>query len=348
MKEFIELPEERRRLVCTQAGAQLNLSEIAVEKDFWVCWTLQKLFDLPEWSERLTFKGGTSLSKCWSLIERFSEDIDIVIDREALGFGGANAPETAPSRKQMAKRLKALKESCRQYVSGEIHPALTESISSELPKNLEWTLESDPDDADRQTLLLFYPTAFPEQSVAYLRRAVKIEMGGRADTDPTRTIGISPYISDALPKLLSEPNVRVRSVMPIRTFWEKVMLLHEETFRPKAKIRRKGMARHYYDLYRLILAGIGKDAARNLTLFDQIAAHRQIYFRYTWVDYSTLNPGQLRLLPAETDQSTWRADYESMKQEMFFGEVPTFDEILSVVGEFQAGLNAGQTGFGKA
>ncbi len=111
MKKFIELPEERRRLVCTEAGAQLNLFEIAVEKDFWVCWTLRKLFELSEWGEHLTFKGGTSLSKCWNLIERFSEDIDIVIDRGVLGFGGDSAPETAPSKKQTTKRLKALKES---------------------------------------------------------------------------------------------------------------------------------------------------------------------------------------------------------------------------------------------
>ena len=91
MKEFIAMSEERRRLVCTQAGAQLNLPEISVEKDFWVCWTLRKLFELPEWGEHLTFKGGTSLSKCWNLIERFSEDIDIVIERDALGFSGDKA-----------------------------------------------------------------------------------------------------------------------------------------------------------------------------------------------------------------------------------------------------------------
>src|SRR3989338_9232409 len=109
MKEFVVMPEERRRLICTETGAQLNLLEVAVEKDFWVCWTLRKLFELPEWGECLTFKGGTSLSKCWNLIERFSEDIDIVIDRGALGFGGDNAPENAPSKKQTGKRLKELK-----------------------------------------------------------------------------------------------------------------------------------------------------------------------------------------------------------------------------------------------
>ena len=339
MKEFIALPEERRRLVCTEAGAELNLFEIAVEKDFWVCWTLRKLFELPEWGEYLTFKGGTSLSKCWNLIERFSEDIDIVIDRGVLGFGGDNAPETAPSKKQTTRRLKALKASCQQTISDRIQPALVDVIASELSGDLDWALESDPGDPDGQTLLLVYPTAFPEQA-AYLRRAVKIEMGARSDTDPAEAIDIRPYISDAFPDLLSEPRARVRSVMPRRTFWEKAMLLHEETFRPEDKRRREAMARHYYDLYRLILAGVDDESVRDMDLFDRVAAHRQIFFRHTWVDYSTLNPGQLRLLPAEADLPAWQADYESMRQEMFYGDVPTFDEILTVVGEYQARLNA--------
>ncbi len=159
MKEFIQLPVERRRLVCTEAGARLNLFEIAVEKDFWVCWTLRKLFELPEWGEHLSFKGGTSLSKCWNLIERFSEDIDIVIDRGVLGFGGDSAPESAPSKKQTTKRIKALKEASQQAITENIQPALIEAISLELPGDLEWALEPDPDDPDRQTLLLVYPTA---------------------------------------------------------------------------------------------------------------------------------------------------------------------------------------------
>lgn len=341
MKEFLVMSEERRRLVCTEAGAQLNLFEIAVEKDVWVCWTLRKLFELYEGGEHLTFKGGTSLSKCWNLIERFSEDIDIVIDRDALGFGGDNAPENASSKKQTSKRLKALKEACQQYISDRIQPALIDVISSDLPSTLEWTLEPDPDDPDGQTLLLFYPTAFPEQA-AYLRRAVKIEMGARSDTDPAESVEIRPYISDVFPDLLSEPGTDVRAVMPRRTFWEKAMLLHEETFRSEANSRRRdAMARHYYDLYRLIQAGIGDESAQDMDLFQRIAAHRQVFFRYTWVDYSTLNPGQLRLVPTEADRPAWQADYENMRQEMFYGDVPTFEEILAVVGEFQAKLNAG-------
>ena len=341
MKEFVEMSAERRHLLCTQAGAKLNLSEVAVEKDFWVCWTLQRLFELAEWGEHLTLKGGTSLSKCWNLIERFSEDIDIVIERHALGFDGDSAPEQAPSKKQLGKRLKALKAACQQCISDSIHPALSSIISSYLPETLEWTLEADPDDSDRQTLLLLYPTPFPEQA-PYLRRAVKIEMGARSDTEPTESREIRPYISDAFPDLLQESGTYVRAVMPKRTFWEKAMLLHEEGFRPEANRKgRKAMARHYYDLFRMIQAGVGEQAYQDLDLLHRIVAHRQVFFRYRWVDYSTMRPGRLRLIPEEAELPAWKSDYESMAQEMFHGDVPKFEQVLKVIGDFQTRLNAG-------
>jgi len=341
MKEFLDMPADRRQLVCTQAAAELNLSEVAVEKDFWVCWTLQKLYALPEWGGRLTFKGGTSLSKGWKLIERFSEDIDIVIDRGALGFEGDQAPDKAPSKKQIRKRLKALKEKCQQCVRETLLPALTKAMASELPGTDAWELASDLEDSDKQTLLFRYPTVLPENA-AYLRREVKIEMGARSDTDPTESVDIRTYISDALPDLFSELEFGVQAVAPVRTFWEKAMLLHEETFRPENKTKRKQyMARHYYDLFKLISAGVADKAAADLDLFRYIASHRQVYFRHTWVDYETLTPGQLQLLPRGEQLPDWRADYEGMQAEMFYGEVPAFDDILTVVGDFQERFNQG-------
>ncbi len=167
-------------------------------------------------------------------------------------------------------------------------------------------------------------------------------MGARSDTDPAETIGIRPYISDAFPDLLSESGTDVRAVMPKRTFWEKAMLLHEETFRPlEKKGPREAMAWDYYDLYRLIQAGIGDQAVQDLDLFHP-SDHRASpgFFRYTWVDYSTFDFGQLRLVPAEADRPAWQADYEAMQQEMFYGDVPRFEEIMVAVGDFQARLNA--------
>ncbi len=201
---------------------------------------------------------------------------------------------------------------------------------------------ADPADPDGQTLLFNYPTAFPA-GAAYLRRAVKIEMGARSDTDPSETITVSPYISDAFPDLLPESKVEVRAVMPKRTFWEKAMLLHEETFRPAEGRRRKEhMARHYYDLFQLIEAGVAKEAMADDKLFAHVASHRVVFFRQNWVDYSTLVRGQLRLVPTDDQMSDWRADYSNMQQEMFFGEAPDFENVIKKVRGFQDDFNQGQ------
>ncbi len=341
MREFLEMPDERRRVVCSETGAELNLFELAVEKDFWVCWTLGKLFGLQQWGSHLTFKGGTSLSKGWELIERFSEDIDIVIDRRALGFGAARAPERAPSKSQRKKRIRELAAACRTCVKHTIQPALRDIIEADLPSALVWKLDSDPEDPEGQTLLFAYPTAFLDKP-AYLSRVVKIEFGARSDTDPAATIEVEPYVHTRFPDLLSDPKAEVRAVSPERTFWEKAMLLHEETFRPTEKMApNRHLARHYYDIFRLIQAGVAGRAASDSGLFDRIAEHRQIFFPYSWMNYETLAQGRLRIVPERHHLPYWRRDYQSMQQEMFYGDIPSFDEILGVVEGFQNRFNHG-------
>ena len=338
MNEFLSFSEDRRRAVCEQAQDELGLPPATIEKDFWVCWTLKKLFNLPEWGSRLTFKGGTSLSKGWALIERFSEDIDIVINRDSLGFGGKMAPDQAPSKKQTRKRLDALKAASQQCVNQVLLPLLAGGISQEMPEALVWQIDPDPDDPDGQTLILAYPTAFSDQT-AYLRQVVKIELGARSDTEPTEKINIQPYLKDAFPNLFPQAHFFVKAVSRERTFWEKAMLLHEETFRPLGKKRKARMARHYYDLYCLIEAGIGHKAIADLDLFGRIAAHRQVYFRYSWVDYDTLCPGRLRLVPPDEQITIWKSDYAAMKDEMFFGKPPTYEDLMETVRKFQDEFN---------
>ena len=198
---------------------------------------------------------------------------------------------------------------------------------------------SDPDDPDTQTLLLTYPAAF-DRHLAYVRPVVKIEFGARSDTDPVETIQIQLYLAEAFPELFRESRITVHAVSPRRTFWEKAMLLHEETFRPAESPRKARLARHYYDLYQLIRAGVGRDAAGDLDLFRRIAAHRQVYFRHTWVDHETLSPGRLILVPPDDQLAIWRADYAAMGTEMFFGQPPAFEDLIETVREFQHHFNA--------
>lgn len=341
MNGFVELPADRRRLICEQAESECGLPPPTLEKDFWVCWTLRELFALRNWGQNITFKGGTSLSKGWSLIDRFSEDIDIVIGRTFLGFGGENSPEAAPSKKTMKARLQALKEETRQRIHDKLQPALRNRFAELLPKSNDWKIEPAPEeeDHDRQTLLFYYPATLAVSST-YLRPVVKIELGARSDNEPAEYPVIHPYLFDAFPDILGTSEFPVRALAPERTFWEKAMLLHEETYRPSGKKRRGvRMARHYYDLWCLITKGVAVKAAARDDIFERTARHREVYFKWTWMDYNTLKRGTLRLLPLEHQEPEWRQDYQAMSMEMFFGEVPDFDELLSVVGEFERRFN---------
>lgn len=339
MNTFLQLPSERRRLAFQQVDAEMGLQAFSVEKDFWVCWTLRELFTLPGIGDHLTFKGGTSLSKAWKLIERFSEDIDIIVDKETLGFGGDAAPDKAPSNKQRKARLEDLMRSGREWVQGTLQRALAARIAAALgPEG--WKLEVDPGMADGQCLLFHYPSVLPANAAGYVPPQVKVELGARSDDWPNEEKPIRPYVLEHFPAFDADGVFPVRVLAAERTFWEKACLLHEETFRPADKPRKLRMARHYYDLWCLLRAGVGERALAKNALFQRVAEHREDFFRYSWVDYSTHKPGTFRLIPPADHLPNWRADYDDMRGPMFFGDVPTFDEILQAVADFETAFNA--------
>ncbi len=344
MNTLIQMAPDAQRQLYEKAGEKTGLPSASIEKDLWVCWTLRELFALPVWGARLTFKGGTALSKCWRLIDRFSEDLDIVVDREFLGFGSERSPERAPSKAQRRNRLTELKWECQRRMRLELKPALEARFAQLLPTFAERQLvvASDEEDPDRQTLLFEYPSAMADKSL-YIRPVVKMEMGARSDTEPAGMPTIRPYLAEAFPRVTESSEFSVRALAPERTFWEKVMLLHEETYRPSDKPRKARMARHYYDLWCLITRGVAARAVADAGLFARTVAHRKIFFNWSWMDYDTIKRGTLRLIPSIEQQTEWRQDYRAMQSEMFFGKVPAFDEIMTVVGDFQTTFNKGTT-----
>lgn len=342
MNAFLQLPADRRRLAFQQVDESMGLQAFSVEKDLWVCWVLRELFTLPGIGDRLTFKGGTSLSKAWKLIERFSEDIDLIVDKETLGFGGSTAPDQAPSNKQRKARLQALMERCRQWVQGTLQPALASRMAETFgPEG--WRVEIDPDMADGQCLLFHYPSVFPSGAAGYVPPRVKIELGARSDDWPHEEKFIQPYVLERFPAFDADGLFPVRVLAVERTFWEKACLLHEETFRPADKPRKLRMARHYYDLWCLLRAGVGERALANTALFERVAEHREIFFRHAWVDYTSHKPGTLRLVPPAKHLANWKADYQAMLGPMFFGDVPGFDQLLGAVAEFEQRFNQSGT-----
>lgn len=339
MNWYLGLSAERRRLACEAAGVGLGLHAPSIEKDFWICWTLRELFGLAGSGRHLTFKGGTSLSKGWGLIQRFSEDVDVVIDRDHLGFGGEKAPdEPGLGSKERDRRLESLQQACQAWVRDVLEPEFGERCAKLLKGEKNWKLHQDAEDSSGQTLLLEYPSVF--ETERYLRPVVRIELGARSDTEPVREPVIRPYVDQVRPESERETAFGVRTVAPERTFWEKAMLLHEETYRVGTMGPRDRLARHYYDLWCLIRAGVGARAMADAELFRRVAAHRGVFFRKRREAQDSLAQGTLRLLPRAELRSAWKRDYEAMRESMLFGDVPDFDEVLEAVREFESAFNA--------
>lgn len=342
MDDFARLPAEERRLFCEQAAAQLGFSAQIVEKDFWVCWSLKRLFALAEFGEHLTFKGGTSLSKAYHVIERFSEDVDLAIERSFLGFGGRMEPEDAPSGKEQQRRIEALGEACRKAIAERLEPQLREAMRAAIGDESSWALQWDPADKDRQTLLFQYPPAITAGLSPYFARSVRLEFGARSDHFPVRSADVSPYLQDALPGVLSDVSARVRVLAAERTFWEKATLLHMVYHYPRDKTIARGSSRHYYDLYQLSVSDVAERALRQMELLKRVATHKSVFFKAAWAKYEDARAGSLRLVPPDRLVAELRKDYEDMGP-MFFGDPPEFDTILDHLRALENRINTAES-----
>jgi len=339
MDRFVRLSYDERRLYFVQTAEQMRLAPQIIEKDFWVCWTLRELFALPEIGSMLIFKGGTSLSKAYRLIERFSEDVDVSMDRAGLGFGDANSdPEAAISGKERRRRIDRLKEACKRKIADELRPTMIKTIETALGDARSWSLTVDEDDPDRQTLVYAYPSSLPEATGAYIRPAVKIEMGARSDHWPSGQVRIAPYVAERFPVAFETTDFIVNVLAAERTFWEKATLLHAEYHRPPDKEIPLRLSRHYYDTSRLILSGISEKAIARSGLLQRVVEHKKVFFPSAWAHYDQAIRGSLRLTPHPVRIRQLEDDYDKMR-EMFFAERPAFAEVLRILEEWETHFN---------
>jgi hypothetical protein len=337
VKRFLALSPSERQRVFAESAAIRGLSASSIEKDFWVTITLRELFAMPMLDGRLTFKGGTSLSKAWGLIDRFSEDVDLTLDRALFHLDDADDPERAPSNSARQRRLETIQRASTAFIERALAPALIERLTRLIGAPERWEIAVDPNEP--QTLLFTFPHAESGGVVEYVRPIVRLEFGARSDPWPTEARWVTALVAMDHPTLFDDPGGIVSALTPARTFLEKLMLLHEETFRPASKPRRLRLSRHYYDVARLILAGVGEAAIADEPLFARVAEHRQLYYRQTWVDYATLRRGSIRLLPPPDQADEWRRDYDAMQGTMLGPDAPTFEELLDTVGTFERTLN---------
>ncbi len=340
MDEFVKLPSDERRVYFEQAGARLGLSAQIIEKDFWVCWSLGRLFLLSEFHDHLTFKGGTSLSKVYRVIERFSEDVDVAIERSFLGFGGDNEPEKGESGKEQQRRIARLKEACQAAVADRLLPQLREAVTAALGDDSGWSLSLDPSDPDQQSLLFQYPPAIRSNLSPYFAASVKIELGARADHFPVEHATVTPYLSDVIPEAFSNAQARVRVLAATRTFWEKATILHMLHHYPSEKNIALRMSRHYYDVFRLSQCPVWEQALDAMDILERVAVFKGVFFKAGWARYEEARTGRLRLSPAERILDSLKQDYHDM-QPMFFREPPPFEEILAHLPELENRINEG-------
>jgi hypothetical protein len=324
---------------------RLRTNEQNIEKDFWVCWTLDALFNqLEAGGPRLLFKGGTSLSKGYGLIERFSEDIDITVFREDIGQPATFEELEALSGKKRNARLETIKAACQKYIQGPMLAQLGELLRQELQTgNLKANrarVEADPADPDGQSLLLWYPTSTVEGN-AYIRRAIKIESGAKSALDPHAPVVIKPYIADDLPNLNMAVG-NVTTVDPRRTFWDKTVILHglRRWWDHRGELRGGGqrVSRHYYDVYRLLASEIGQKATDDVKMAEDCVRHARMFFNRPDLDLASAVPGSFALTPHDGMLVDLRRDFEAMSG-MVFGPIPSMNDVIAAIVELEQRIN---------
>ena len=238
------LPKNERELFFRTAADALKISLDIIEKDYWVVWTLERLFALRELKTHLTFKGGTSLSKVYGIIDRFSEDIDLSIEREFSGLTKIMIRKMHLPKKKQRSALENLSKACSEYVQHKMLADLMANIAEKLGATGDWQVEVDAEDPDAQTLFFEYPRIAAKGG--YIRPLVKIEMGARSEHWPISEHTIRSYAKEALGDKIQEDDVRVRVLNAERTFWEKATILHQYAHLPDGKMMASRISRHYY------------------------------------------------------------------------------------------------------
>jgi hypothetical protein len=332
MDKLARLSAQDRRDIFTEAAARRGIRPTIIEKDFWVCVVLKLLFHKSRFAESLVFKGGTSLSKVHGLIERFSEDIDLVLDWKVIGFGeGLRNPLQEFSSKSKQDRFnKEINELATRYIAETLTPELSDLLEKE-----KTGLSAAVDSEDPHAINIRYPAAFSE---AYIRPEVRLEIGPLASWVPSAKHVIKPYAFDVLPHVFEDPECRVIAISAERTFWEKATILHQEAHRT-TQIRQRH-SRHYYDLYKLATSSIRAAALTSPKLLEDVVAFKRRFYPSTWAHYDLAIPGTFRLLPTDAVHiRELERDYADM-QVMLFGESPVFEAILDTLRVLENDINS--------
>jgi hypothetical protein len=331
--KFLKLPLAERKLYFEQAAQRRNLSTVILEKDFWVCWLLGVLFS-SKFADVLVFKGGTSLSKVFRIIERFSEDIDLSLSPEFLKL-----PAAGLTRNQANKWMKIAETVCAAAVQNQIIASLENGVAAVLGKRDGGWFEYLTDPGTNSPVLLFhYPTTQPA-GFSYLKRSVKLEFGSLTDQRPIGRHPVRPWVAEILATEFTDWQCDVVCLEVERTFWEKATILHTEFHRPAEKPTPDRFSRHYADTAAISRDALAAAAIQKHDLRDQVVAWKSQFFGSGWARYDLAKPGTFRLVPPGDRMPALRRDYEAMK-DMYLSEPTSFDNVLADLAELENRINS--------
>lgn len=327
---FYNIRKKEKEAIFNAIATEKGMTPFAVEKDWWVSRTLDIIFKM-DIAKHLVFKGGTSLSKAWKLIHRFSEDIDLAIDKEFFeGYEGDISKS----------QIKKLRKEAGKYTTETFFEELKEAFLNEGYNDLEFkVIEAEDSDQDPRVLEIYYTNVIQSNS-DYILPRVQIEISCRSLREPFTEKTFGALVDEEYrDKPFAIPLFKVPTVNPERTFLEKVFLLHEEFHRPEDKIRVDRLSRHLYDVYQLSKAGIADSAFKDQELYETIVAHRYKYARVGHVDYNLHSPKTLNPTPIDKVNKAWNNDYSKMKEDMIYEESkPSFEDLIKNLEELRGKL----------
>lgn len=331
MRQIAKINKKERKALFQNTAAKMGLTNAIIEKDFWVCFMLDYLFHRCKWKNNIAFKGGTSLSKSYGLIERFSEDIDLILDWRVIGYAQNEPWEERSNTKQDVFNKEANKRT-EQFLKETFMPQMIVDLQEELNAPINCYIE----EADPQTVVFAYDRSFDDAAILPV---IRLEIGALAAWTPAENLPIRPYVAQQYPQLFQDPSTDVLTVLPKRTFWEKVTILHREANRPEDKVFPSRYSRHYYDLYCMMNSSVKETAFADIDLLTKVVEFKEKFYRCPWARYEDAKVGTMKLMPPERNLQALREDYNHM-QNMIFGDKPDFDVVLREIERLENEINA--------
>jgi hypothetical protein len=333
--QFLHLSDAERSEALGVAASESGRPPHLLEKDVWVVWCLNALFDSPL-GEHLVFKGGTSLSKVYGAIRRFSEDVDLTYDIRAIApdlvksSGDNPVPQTRAQGKRWSEQVR---ERLPVWLKEKVLPTIVERLAAE---KLKATVTVDGEK--------LYVTYAPQQTGSgYVSPSVMLEFGARSTGEPSE---LHDVVCDAAEYLkgLEFPTARPRTMKAERTFWEKATAIH--VFCAQGKLRGERFARHWYDIVRLDDTKIADAAFADRKLAEAVAEHKSWFFAAKGpdgqsVDYHKAVDGALKLVPEGEARAALNEDYIRMIEDgLLMDEPENFDALMERCADLEYRANS--------